>query len=72
MLRLKFERVKRGLSQTEVATLGGRQFSQSVISLAESGWLTLTPNQLQRIAQIFDVPADVLLREVAVDDHEAV
>ncbi len=70
MLRLKFERLKRDLSQGEIAILVG--ITQPMVSLCEQGRLRLTPDQLDRIAQVLGIsPPEVLMREVLVLDGEA-
>ena len=64
MTRLKFERISRNLSQHEVARRA--HIAQPVVSQIENGRLTPTPAQLQRLAAAYRVPADELLREVAM------
>ena len=64
MLRLKFERQNQQLSQMGVAHVA--RVPQPVISLIENGRLTPTRAQLLRLADVFHVAPDDLLKDVAV------
>jgi transcriptional regulator with XRE-family HTH domain len=68
-LRLKFERHKRGWSQTD---LGMRaNISQDDISAIERGRLNPTSAELQRLADAFRIyPPPVLMKSVVVKDPE--
>ena len=69
MLRVKYERVRRGLSQDTLAVLAGR-LSQPDIGLIENGRLIPTTAQLERLAAIFGVPPDALLLPVEVVEEK--
>lgn len=64
MTRLKFERTSQQLSQHAVASAA--RIAQPVVSQIENGRLKPTPAQLERLAYVFRVPADDLLRDVAM------
>jgi len=64
MLRLKFERQHKQLSQADVARLA--KIPQPTLSLIELGRLSPTAEQLARLASVFDVKPTELLRDVAV------
>jgi transcriptional regulator with XRE-family HTH domain len=63
VLRLKFERISRGLSQQGVTDL--TQIPQPAVSLIETGRVVPTPEELQRLADVFGVPPAILLKHVA-------
>ena len=63
MLRLKFVRIDRGLTQKQVAQLS--QLNTSQICLIEQGQLIPRPDQLKRISKALVVPADRLLDHVS-------
>jgi transcriptional regulator with XRE-family HTH domain len=67
VLRIKYERISRNLSQHQMAAFLGLQ--QPQVSLIETGLLTPTPEQLQRISMALRVRADLLLREVVPADE---
>ncbi len=69
MTRLKYERIRRGLSQEAVGVLAGR-LSQSDIGLIEAGQRIPTPKVLARLAAVFDLPADVLLKPIRIVEEE--
>ena len=62
--RIKLERTDRKISQHAVETVSG--VPQPVISLAENGRLIPTPEQLRRLAAVFGVAPDDLLKDVVV------
>ena len=64
VLRLRFERHNKRLSQTVVAHLA--RIPQPTISSIETGRLKPTDAQLTRLADVFKVAPDELLRDVAV------
>ena len=64
MLRLKFERTNRQISQTRLALVAG--LHQPVVSAIERGSLNPTPEQLQKLADVFRVRPTDLLKDVAV------
>ena len=64
MTRLKFERAHRQVSQLGIGRLSG--IAQPVISQIENGRLKPTPAQLQRLADVFKVAPDDLLKDIAV------
>ena len=64
MLRLRFERTTRRLSQACVAEVA--RIPQPALSQIELGRLKPTPAQLQRLAAVFKVEASELLKEIAV------
>jgi transcriptional regulator with XRE-family HTH domain len=64
VLRLKFERQNRQQSQMRVASVA--RIAQSVLSQIERGRLVPTDDELQRLAAVFGVPPDDLLKDVAV------
>ena len=71
MLRLKFERTRRGLSQGCLAELAS--LTQPQVCLIEQGRLLPTPDQLDRLAQVLGIaPALVLLKELTVQDPDEV
>jgi transcriptional regulator with XRE-family HTH domain len=64
VLRIRFERTNRRLSQTCVANVA--RIPQPALSAIEVGRLRPTPAQLQRLAAVFGVAPDDLLKDVAV------
>jgi transcriptional regulator with XRE-family HTH domain len=62
--RIKLERQSLQVSQQAVEAVSG--VPQPVISLAENGRLVPTPEQLRRLADVFKVHPDDLLRDVVV------
>ena len=65
MLRIRFERTHRELNQKTVALLA--RIHQPDLSRIENGRLVPTPQQLQRLADVFGVqPPHKLLEHVAV------
>ena len=64
VIRLKFERTNQKLSQTHVGIAA--RIPQPEVSQIERGRLTPTPEQLQRLAAVFGVKPDDLLRDVAM------
>lgn len=64
MLRLRFERTHRHLSQQGVALLA--RLPQQQVSLIELGRYQPSPAQLQRLAAVFKVAPDDLLKDVAM------
>jgi transcriptional regulator with XRE-family HTH domain len=61
---LRFERNARQISQASVATATG--IHQPLISAIERGRLIPSPEQLQRLADVFHVRPEDLLRDVVV------
>lgn len=64
MLRLKFERQHRQLSQHAVASLA--HIPQPQVSQIERGRLKPSEAQLRRLADVFHVPPTDLLIDVAI------
>jgi transcriptional regulator with XRE-family HTH domain len=64
MTRLKFERTRRGLSQYSLGRVA--KISQPDIGLIETGRLSPSAEQLARLAAVFGLPADVILRPVEI------
>jgi transcriptional regulator with XRE-family HTH domain len=64
VLRLKFERQNKRLSQTRLAC--SAHIPQQHVSLIELGRLVPTPTQLQRLADVFKVKPEDLLKDVAM------
>jgi transcriptional regulator with XRE-family HTH domain len=62
--RLKFERQNKQLSQAGVAAAAW--VPQPTVSAIESGRLRPTPTQLARLAAVFGVAPDDLLKDVGV------
>lgn len=67
MLRIRFERIRRGWTQRQLSRLA--RVTQSDISLIEIGRLLPTQDELGRLALALDVatPADLLRDVVAVE-----
>lgn len=66
MLRLRFERQRRQLSQRAIAQMA--RLHQPVLCLIESGRLKPTDAELERLAAALRVPADELLKDVTVSE----
>ena len=64
MLRLKFLRLQRNLSQKTLGVLA--RVSPCDVSLIETGRFIPTPGQLAKLAVVFDVPSESLLQHVEV------
>jgi transcriptional regulator with XRE-family HTH domain len=64
VLRLKFERQNKQLPQMRIARLA--RIAQPVISQIERGRLVPTPAQLARLADVFGVKPEDLLKDVVV------
>lgn len=64
LLRIKFERQNKQVSQVGIANLA--RIAQPTLSQIETGRLKPTPAQLQRLAAVFKVHPDDLLRDIAV------
>jgi transcriptional regulator with XRE-family HTH domain len=64
VLRLRYERFRRGLSQAGIAAAA--RVPQPMVSLIERGRLVPTPAQLTRLAAVLDIPPDDLLRDVSL------
>jgi len=62
MTRLKYERIKRQLTQQELAVNVGMCYAD--ISRIETGRMKPYPGHLKRLSQYFDIPEDQLLEEV--------
>jgi transcriptional regulator with XRE-family HTH domain len=63
--RLRYERIRRQLSQVTVAH--ATKIPRSFLSYAENGRFNLTDEQLARLAKLFDVEnPDDLLKQVAL------
>jgi transcriptional regulator with XRE-family HTH domain len=67
--RVKFERIRRNWSQTDLGSRAG--IDTTTIGLIESGRLQPSQGQLNKLSRVFpDVPIDALLRPVmAVTDE---
>ena len=69
MIRLKFERIKRGWTQTTLAYLA--QLPQPVICLIETGRQNPTTDELDALGRTFGIaPPSVLLKKVTVQDPD--
>ena len=69
MNRLKFERIKRGWTQTTLAYLA--KLPQPVICLIETGRQNPTTDELDALGRALGIsPASVLLKPVTVRDPE--
>ena len=64
MLRLKFERTYRQISQHRLACVAG--LHQPQLSQIERGRLRPTPQELQRLSEALGVEPAALLRDVAM------
>jgi transcriptional regulator with XRE-family HTH domain len=70
-LRARHERQRRDLTLKALALLSG--LTTAEISLIETGRLTPTPAQLEKLARAFGIaPASVLLKPVTVTDPDEV
>jgi transcriptional regulator with XRE-family HTH domain len=75
-IRIKYERVKRGWSQTDVAQRANKhgaypKLDQNDISKMEQGRLLSTEEQLDALGRAFNIsPASVLFEPVAIADPE--
>lgn len=70
MLRLQYERRRRGLSQESIAVVA--RLHQPVVSMIENGRLIPTPKQLERLAEAFRIqPASQLLEHVVIVREQA-
>jgi len=66
VIRLKFERVDRGISQELLAFAS--KIPQPIISLIETGTWNPTPAQLAALAAVLGIdPPDLLLMDVEVE-----
>lgn len=63
MLRVRFERTNKRLTQTQVAVAA--HIPQPALSLIELGRLIPTPEQLERLGAVFGVKPEDLLCDVA-------
>lgn len=64
VIRLKFERINRGITQQRLALAA--RLPQPVVSLIETGTLNPTPRQLEALAAALRVaPPTLLLQDVA-------
>jgi transcriptional regulator with XRE-family HTH domain len=68
MIRLKFERLQRGLSQAALARLSN--VSQSTICWIELGRWVADAKELDALARALDVPTSVLLKPVSSQDNQ--
>lgn len=69
MLRMKFERIKRGITQDGLGFTCG--VSQGLISGFENGKFKPLPDHLEKIAQALSVsPASILLKPVTILESE--
>lgn len=66
MLRVKYERLRRGLTQAQVSRL--LHLAQPTTALIENGRLRPTTVQLERLGRIYQVAPDLLLREIELPD----
>lgn len=69
MLRLKHERLRRGLTQDTVGVAA--RISQPTVALIEKGRLIPTAAQLDRLAAIFHISHDALLKPVEIVEDRA-
>ena len=69
MLRIKYERIRIGLSCTATALLVG--LHQPTYTLIENGRLLPTPTQLARLAALFKIPISELLQPVVLLNDES-
>jgi transcriptional regulator with XRE-family HTH domain len=67
MLRVRFERLRRGWNQTALAFHAG--MSVTDVSRVETGRLRPYPKQLQRLATALEIEASKLLEQV--DERDA-
>ena len=64
MLRVKYERLRRNLSQKIVAAHVGLR--QPQVSMVESGVLKPSPAKLRRFEDLYRIKGDDLMREITV------
>jgi transcriptional regulator with XRE-family HTH domain len=64
VLRIKFERTNRGISQQRLAA--SARLHQPQLAQTENGRLIPTADQLRRLAAVFKVHPDDLLKDVVV------
>lgn len=69
MLRIKFERLRRGWSQTVLAYHA--TMSVADVSRIESGRLRPYPSQLEKLATALSVQPDALLKDVPAEEAAA-
>lgn len=69
MIRLKYERLARGLSQQTVGIVA--RVHQPTLALIENERLTPSPAVLGRLARTFGLPPASLLEPVTLADSEA-
>jgi transcriptional regulator with XRE-family HTH domain len=62
LLRIKFLRLSRGLTQEQVGDRLG--ISRTHVSLIENGRFNPTPPEIAGLVQLFDCPADQLLARI--------
>jgi transcriptional regulator with XRE-family HTH domain len=62
--RLRLERQNHRITQRALATVAG--VTQPTVSMAETGRLTPTHDELRRLAAVFHVDPDDLLKDVTV------
>lgn len=65
MLRLKFLRLERGLSQDQLAAATGYSITQPMLSQIESGRFNPTRDELTALADVLGCPTDRLLDHVS-------
>lgn len=68
MIRLRFERLQRGLSQQTVGVLA--RVHQPTLALIENERMKPSPAVLARLSSVFNVPADALLKPVTLAESE--
>jgi transcriptional regulator with XRE-family HTH domain len=68
VLRCHFERLKRNLTQDDVAR--GTRIIQSDISAIERGRLNPTLGDLEALSTFFGLPAEALLKEVVPAEEQ--
>jgi transcriptional regulator with XRE-family HTH domain len=64
VLRLKYERLQRRMSQSGVGAAA--RIHQPTVTLIENGRLIPTPAQLQRLANVFGLPPEALLKPIEI------
>ncbi len=68
MIRLKYERLDRGITQKGIEVLSG--VPQPVVCLIETGRWNPTSDELQRLARVLGVqPPSALLCEIVVEPN---
>jgi transcriptional regulator with XRE-family HTH domain len=63
MLRLRYERQRKGMSQQSLGFHAG--VGAAEISRIENGWLRPTPSIAKRLADVLELPPEDLLQEIA-------